>query len=213
MRYLFSLLIVSVLANLARAGDDPVKFLKPITGADSYAFSVSDQAQAAVEVKYQKGVPLHCVADKIEFFRTDKVLVYKDKDVWQRTRTGTLSDPLRILAPSAKVRAVSLPHEELAILGKALGKLKKTDGILIGTFDEENAKKLARTEDRDLARGGTAQIWLDDKGNLSKYEIAIRVQGVRGNADVDGVMTRTVSVSGVGATKVELPAAAKKALE
>jgi hypothetical protein len=46
-----------------------------------------------------------------------------------------------------------------------------------------------------------------------KYEIAIRVQGTRGNAEVDGVMTRTVTINEVGKTKIELPAGAKKALE
>lgn len=208
------LLSLFVFANTAPAGDDLGKALKAVTTANSYAFNVTDgTTTSAVEAKYQKDAPLYCKADKIEFFRTDKVLVYKDKDAWQRTRTGTLSDPLRILGPSAKVRAVRLPHEELAILGAALTKVKKADAVVTGEFDADAAKKLARTEDRDLARGGTAKLWLDADGKLAKYEIAIRVQGVRGNADVDGVMTRTVTVSGIGMTKVELPAGAKKALE
>ncbi len=215
MRYTLLVLLTLVSSTTtAHAGDDLAKALKAVTTADSYAFSVAEGTEmSAVEAKYQKDAPLYCKADKIEFFRSDKVLVYKDKDVWQRTRTGTLSDPLRILGPSAKVRAVRLPHEELAILGKALTKVKKTDTTLIAEFDADAAKKLARTEDRDLARGGTAKLWLDADGKLTKYEIAIRVQGVRGNAEVDGVMTRTVTVSGVGMTKVELPAGAKKALE
>ena len=67
-----------------------------------------------------------------------------------------------------------------------------------------------RQEDR--ARGGTVQFWLE-KGHLTKYQVAIRVAGRRGNADVDGVVTTTVTVRGVGTAKVEVPAEAKKALD
>lgn len=199
--------------NAARAGDDLAKALKAVTAAESYAFTVQDgAARSPVEAKYQKDVPLWCKADKIEFFRKGNVLIYKEKDAWQRTRTGTLSDPLRILGPSAKVRAVKLPHEELAIVGKTLAKFKQVEKTVTGALDADAAKKLARTEDRDLARGGTVKLWLNE-GKLAKYEIAIRVQGVRGNAEVDGVMTRSVTLSALGATKIELPAAAKKVLE
>lgn len=205
---------LALIAGTARAGDNLTKALRGVTSADSYSFTVQDNAaNSSVEVKFQKDVPLYCKADKIEFFRKAEVLVYKQDDAWQRTRTGTLSDPLRILIPSAKVRAVRLPHEELAILGKALVKFKTVEKVATGDFDAESAKKLARTEDRDLARGGTAKLWLDGDGKLVKYEIAILVQGVRGNAEVEGVMTRTVTVSALGTTKVELPAGAKKALE
>jgi ribosomal protein S28E/S33 len=38
------------------------------------------------------------------------------------------------------------------------------------------------------------------------------VQGKRGNADVDGVMTRTATIGDVGTVRIELPAGAKKAL-
>jgi hypothetical protein len=211
--YIPILLGLFAIADPARAGDDLGKALKAVTTADSYAFSVNEgTAKSAVEAKYQKEVPLYYKADKVEFFRKGDVLIYNEKDAWQRTRTGTVSDPLRILGPSAKVRAIRLPHEELAILGKGLVKLKKADGGFSGDFDVDTARKLARTEDRDLARGGTAKLWLEG-GKLAKYEIAIRVQGRRGNAEVNGVVSRTVIVSGVGMTKVELPEGAKKALE
>jgi hypothetical protein len=209
-----ALVVVAVSAGFTRAGDDLGKALKAVIGADSYAFSVAEgSGKTGVEAKYQKDMPLYCRADKIDFFRQGKILVYKQKDDWQRTRTGTLSDPLLILAASARVRAVVLPHEELGVLGKALKNVKQADKMLTGELAAEAAKKLARTEDRDLARGGAVKIWLDDAGRLVKYEVAIRVQGVRGNAEVDGVMTRTTSITGVGAIKVDVPAAAKKLLQ
>lgn len=206
---------VAITAAAVNAGSDELaKALRGVTSADSYAFTVKESPAApAVEARFQKGLPIAFKADRIEFFRKGEMLVYKQGGVWQRTRTGTLSDPLLIFGASAKVRVARLPHEELAVLGKALTNIKKTEAILSGDFMAEAAKQLARSEDRDLARGGTAKLWLDGEGRLVKYEIAIRVQGVRGNAEVDGVMTRIVTVAELGKVKVEVPAGAKKALE
>lgn len=209
---------VGVASSASAGGDELAKAVKAMTTADSYRFTVQDgMLGAAVEVKFHKDAPLYCKADGIEFFRKGEVLVYKEGEAWQRTRTGTLSDPLRILGPSAKVRAVRLPHEELTILVRSLTKVTKVEakmGVFIsGEFTEETAKKLARTEDRDNARHGTAKFRLDGEGRLIHYEIAIRIQGKRGNAEVDGTVTRTVTLDGLGATKVDVPAAAKKALD
>lgn len=206
--------LILTFASAVHAGDDLAKALQAVSAANSYSFTLKDEsANSSVEARYQKTLPLYAKADKIEFFRKADVLVYKQKDVWQKTRTGTLSDPLLILGASAKVRAIKLPHDELALLGKSLANVKKADAILSGDIPEEAAKRLARSEDRDLARGGTAKLWLDGDGRLVKYEIAIRVQGRRGNAEVDGTMVRTVTVGDLGKTKVEVPEGAKKALE
>ncbi|MBI2804692.1 MAG: hypothetical protein HYX68_06870 [Planctomycetes bacterium] len=209
----------SASVNVANAGSDEVlKAIQNIANADSYAFTSSDTpGTAAVEGRYQKGRPIAFNADRIDFFRKGKILVYQQGAAWQRTRTGTLSDPLRILIPSAKVRAARLPHEDLVIVSKVLKKTtnEKVKGhfVVRGDFGADTAKQLARTEDRDLARGGTAKLWLDARGRLVRYEIAIRVQGVRGNAEVDGVMTRTATIAELGKVKVVVPAGARKALE
>src|SRR4051794_31707435 len=98
-------------SSAVHAGDDVSKSLQAVVSAENYSFSVQDNAKAAVEVKYQKGMPIWMRAEGIEFFRKGDVLVYKDGDTWQRSRTGTLSDPLRILGALAKVRVIQLPHE------------------------------------------------------------------------------------------------------
>jgi hypothetical protein len=149
-------------------------------------------------------------ADDIDFFREANVLVYRNGNVWAKTRTGTLSDPLPILAASAKVKAVRLPHEELVLLEKLVRKIKSgTQDGFSAELDTAGAQTLAYSKDREVARGGTVQFWLNVQGQISKYRLAIRIQGTRGNADVDGVVTRTVTVSHVGSAKVEVPEAAK----
>lgn len=203
---------------VAADSDELAKAVRAVAAADGYRFTVSETTGApTTDGVYQKGAPLFVRADRMEFFRKGDVMVYKQGDGWHRTRTGTLSDPLAILGASAKVRAVRLPHEELERLGKALanGKRVEADGAvtITGDLTAEVARELARTEDRDLTRGGTATVRLDRTGRVVGYEIAIRVQGTRGNADVDGTVTKAVTVSDVGSTKVEVPAAAKKALE
>ena len=69
---------------------------------------------------------------------------------------------------------------------------------------------LARTEHRDVARSGTAKVWVDDKGNVVKYAVTLKLQGRVGNAEIDGTATRTTTLSGAGGTKIEVPEAAKK---
>ncbi len=48
---------------------------------------------------------------------------------------------------------------------------------------------------------------------LTKYQITIHVQGRRGNAEVDGLMTKTVTLSQVATAKVVVPSGAREALE
>lgn len=199
------------------ADDELALALQPVVAADSYSFTTKDGTGAEVEGTFQKDSPLHLRADRIEFFRQGDMLVYRQGDAWQRTRTGTLSDPLPILAASARVKAARPPHEELAKLSAGLTDVRKTataDGTTYtGILPEKLAKEMARGEDRDLVRGGSATVRFDAKGRPTGYEISIQVKGRRGNADVDGTVTRTVTVTDLGTARIEVPAAAKKALE
>ena len=204
--------------GLAIGADDGLtRATTAVAKAERYSFTVKDGVGPAVEGTYQKGSPLYVRADRIEFFRQGDVLVYRQGDSWQRTRTGTLSDPLPILAASARVKAARPPHEELAELSAGLTDVRKTAGkdgaTYSGTLSEKVARQLARSEDRDLTRGGTATVRVDGKGRVTGYDVSIRVQGRRGNADVDGTVTRSVTVADVGTAKVDVPAAAKKALD
>jgi hypothetical protein len=205
-------------ASMVADSDPPQKAIQDLNSVPGYRFSVSSgNAAMPLEAAFQKDQPLYAKADQVEFFRKGDVLVYKQGDQWQRTRTGTVSDPLRILGASAKVKAVRLPHEELTTIAKAKIDWKKSDEkgrvIWIGNVDEGTAKLLAPIEDRGVARSAVVRIGLDAQGQVLQYEIAIRVQGRRGNAEVDGTIRKSVSVREAGKSKVDVPEGAKKALE
>jgi hypothetical protein len=202
------------------AGDELAQALKKAGGWESYRFTTDEQpgpgTGGTLEAAYQKGKPLSCKADRIEFFKKGEVVAYREGDRWLRSRTGTLSDPLRVLGAVAKVRAVRLPHEEVAALTKAAGAVKKEkDGghtVYHTELSEEAARTLARSEHRGVARGGSVRIWVGE-GKLVKYTVTIKVQGRIGGADVDGTVVKTVTLSGVGSTEVTVPEGARKVLE
>jgi len=222
----FAAVCFLVLAPDGRAADDGeglAPALKKAAGWESYRFSVESRpgpgTQGALEGRYQKGRPLSCKADGIEFFKQGEALVYLDGGRWQRSRRGTLSDPLRVLGGVAKVNAVRLPHEEAASLAKVVRSVKKAERkeggntVFSGDLDADAARSLVGTEHRAVARGGTARFWVNGDGVLVKYTVDVRVQGRIGGAEVDGNVVRTVTVTGAGNTKVEVPEAARKALE
>src|SRR5262245_22816559 len=195
--------------------DDLKKSLRTIGSAESYLFTVQDESGSPVTGTYQKGSPIAMRADDIDFFREAKILVYRNGGIWTKTRTGTLSDPLPILAASAKVSNVRMPHEELMLVDKAAQNIRKADGRkfdFLADLDAAGARSLARSEDRELARSGTVQFWVNGEGQITKYRLTIRIQGKRGNADVDGIVTRTIALSDVGRAKVEVPDAVKMLL-
>jgi hypothetical protein len=223
-------LIAAWLAGLLLAGGaaaDEGKGLSAVAGKPgsmkSYSFVVHDKQGGAtgkpVEGKYQGDQPVWFKAEGIQFFRKKDVLVYLDGGKWQRSRTGTLSDPLRILGPSARVRKVTaLPHEELAGLAKDLTDVKKTAGkakgkaVYTGKLTAAALKKWAPTEVRGVAREGAVKVETAN-GAVVGYTVTLRLKGRLGNADVDGVSTRTVELRDVGSAKVSVPKEASKALE
>lgn len=200
------------------AGADLAAAIKKAAAWDSYAFTV-EQPPGRAEGNFQKGQPLHLKADKMEFFREKEEIVYLDGGKWLRLKRGsTLSPPLRILGALSKAMAVRPPHEDLAAVGRAVKEVARAKGkedghtVYSGKITEEDARELVQPQHRNVARGGTAKFWVGD-GGVVKYQVAIRIQGRIGNAEVDGEVTRSVTVAGVGATKVDVPEPARNALK
>jgi hypothetical protein len=205
------------------AGKELDPALKNAQGWENYAFTIDEKpgpgTQGVLEAKYAKGKPLSCKADRIECYRKGDAVVYQDLGKWERSRTGRLSDPLRVLGTVAKVKAARLPHEEIAGLAKLIKDVKKAarkdagNTVYTADLDAKAARSLAREENRSVARSGTARFWVNGDGKLIKYAVTIKLKGVIGNAEVDGKVVKTVKLSGAGSTEVKVPAAALKALE
>lgn len=126
-------------------------------------------------------------------------------------------------------RAPKAPHEEFADFASKLGSAKKTDktetvGETDGTIyeadlSEEYAKELnpmSRMLDRMGGGGevtGKARFWIDADGNLLKIETTSTLSAdIQGNA-IEISSIRTITIHGVGTTKVEIPAGAKEAID
>ncbi len=214
-------LILAPFAAAADGDDDLTKVFERTSTLEGYTFQIENKlgGGGAVEGTYQKGQPVFLQADRIPFYKSGDVLVYKHGDTWTRTKRGVESDPLVILGASAKVTAARLPHEELIGLAKSLKDAKKSDkkedGCLVysGDLTQEGAKKLAPSEFQNVVRGGTARVWINGDGAVVKYTLSIRIQGKRGNAEVDGTTEKTVKLSDIGSAKVDVPEGAKKVLE
>jgi len=206
--------MIPYLLLLATSGEDLPKSIQAATPMEKYGFEIENRT-SKIEGRYHRGSPLFLRADGIDFYRQGNRLVYQQDGKWHRTRTGTLSDPLRILGATAKVQSIRVPHEELAQLSKLLQNLKKSTEqgatILSGELSEAAARELARSEDRDVARGGSARVWIAN-GKVAKYQIAVTLKGRRGNAEVDGVAETKVTIAYPANASYETPAEAKKAL-
>jgi hypothetical protein len=196
--------------------------VKKTTALTAYRFTIQEQAGQAtkgtVEGKYKKNQPIFFRADRIEFFKLGKALVYQEGNQWHKSKTGIQSDPLRILGAGAKVRGSRLPHEELAALGTHLTKAKKADRkdkdhtVYTGDLSAAALKKLTPTEFAGLAQSGTGKIWINARGLVVKYAFTIKVKGRRGNAEIDGSTGKTVILDELGSAKVKVPEAAQNLL-
>src|SRR5262245_31581159 len=196
----------------ARAGDDVAKALAKTRELPSYAFKVYQDKTLLVEGRYQSGQPVAFVAEKIPCVKKGAVVIYQDGGKWHKSRTGTLSDPLRILGAVAKVRQAVLPHEELAHFDKAFKDGKPVDDGVRGELTLEAAKRLVSEADRPLVKRGRASLTIRD-GLVRQYHFAVDVEGTRGNVEIMGTIQRTVVIDEPGAVKITLTEEQKKALE
>jgi hypothetical protein len=220
---LFTALVLSTSAPGADAKKDLAQAVQKTSRLKAYCFSIDRQpgqgAKGAVEGAYEKGKPVFFRAERIEFYKKGAALVYQQAGKWHKSRTGTLSDPLLILGASAKVRGARLPHEELAGFEKNLTKVRKTgrkeggSDVYTADIDTAGVKRLAPTEYAGVARTGKAKIWVNNKGQVVKYAVTLKLKGRLGNAEIDGSTTWTVALSDLSKATVNVPDEVQKILK
>lgn len=162
----------------------------------------------------------------IEMFKKGEKGAVKTQDGWQSIDEATAGggggggqgNPARFMART--LQNYKAPAQEVADMVTKLKDLKKEGDAYVGQMTEEGAKSLM-TFGRGGPGGGSGpeisnargqvKIWLKD-GVLSKYEYNLQGTVTWNNNDRDMNRTTTVEIKDVGATKLEVPAAAKAKL-
>jgi hypothetical protein len=125
-------------------------------------------------------------------------------------------------------RNIKAPHEELkGIEGKFKDVKKAEDGervddqecvVYAGELTPEGARDLIpnrgmlqRAENLELK--GTGRLWVNDKGVVVKYQIAVEASGEFRNNSFTVNLTRTVLLSQLNEARSEIPEEARKLLD
>lgn len=113
------------------------------------------------------------------------------------------------------------PHEEIAGCEKYFSQIKRIkdeQGLrYTGELSKDgvayyNPIRTIQHDERikELEASGSATLWVDETGALSRWEIKITARVEVDGSEYEATITRTVTLSNVGKAKVELP---KEALE
>lgn len=115
-------------------------------------------------------------------------------------------------------RNLKTPAKEAADIAGFAKEMKLADGVYASDLTEEGAKALQTFRARAGNEGpsvsdakGSARFWIKD-GVLTKYEFKLKGLIKFGDNEFPNERTTTVEIKDVGATKVEVPEAAKKKL-
>lgn len=139
---------------------------------------------------------------------------FTDRDgAWQSAKDAEGEEgPGRFMAMWA--RNLQTPAQEAAELAGLVKEFKKDGDVYSGDLTDEGAKtKLTFRGGNASVSGekGSAKFWIKD-GVLTKYEYKVKGTVNWNGNDFENDRDTTVEIKDVGATKVEVPEAAKKKL-
>jgi hypothetical protein len=139
----------------------------------------------------------------------DNAVVTNQDGDWQKTsELENAEGPGRFRARI--VKNLKTPAVQAAELAAAAKELKKDGEVYSGDLTEEGAKAQFRFGTPKNPKG-SVKFWLKD-GALAKYEFKVLGKVDFNGNEMDVDRTTTVEIKDVGATKVNIPAAAKKKL-
>jgi hypothetical protein len=195
--------------------------------ADRYAFKIevsileSTSNQGAVaEGRYQKDQPVYMKSGESEVYRRGDSMVSLKKDVWKKVDGRDGPRRMRGAFSPSGLRALRLPHEELAGIEKRFSAMKKLDAkegdqdVYMGELTEEAARELyeAQTDRKvDVPPTGTGRFWITPAGEVAMVELIVRTKAKGKNREAG--VSLWITLSDLGKAKVDVPEAAAKALE
>lgn len=230
------LLALVVLAGVAAADDkqDVAKAAAKTAQLTNYAFTITANVEGGffVDLEFEGGYDgkigsltkgqLPGGFGELMVARSAKAIVFKrEGGEWNTAddAAGQLGEAGAFLVNYfAKSK---LPHEEVAACDKHFKDIKKVQDDKVVRYTGElnkdgvayyNPINTIKDDERikGLEASGSATLWMDDSGTLSKWEIKINAKVEVDGTEYEVTITRTVTLSDVGNAKVELP---KEALE
>jgi hypothetical protein len=214
--------------TLALQSEDLGNAVKKATEMECYAFKIDVQPgkgkkPPVVEGKYQKDQPMALKSGSVEGFKKAAQVIVKDGEEYKRVDRPKKA-PKKGADAGVSFYEVKMPHEELEGLDQGFDKVEKAaekDGdctVWSGALLPETARKFGSTGSKAEVKGnytysGTAKVWITPQGLISKYSYSLQIKGQNNKGEFDLHSQKTVELSEIGTAKVELPDAAKKALE
>lgn len=216
-------------AMLALQSDELAEAAKKTAASESYTFKTELKAgkgknqPGAIEGRFQKDQPLALKAGAAEGFKKAGAIVYKDGEEWKRLEKAAKGEKKQ-QPTAAAFASIKLPHEEIENFEKNFEKVEKAAEkdkdctLWTGTLTPTAAHTLVSTGSKAEGKTtatytGTAKVWVNAQGAVVRYEIVSHMKGENKKGPVESDITKTVEISEVGSTKVEVPEAAKKLLD
>src|SRR5687767_12514969 len=216
-------------AVLALQNEELAEASKNTAAMESYAFKVDTKTgkgkkQSGVfEGRFQKDQPLALKTGSTEGFRKGGAIVYKEGEEWKRVEKPAKGEKKNQPA-AADFSLIKVPHEEVEGFEKNFEKVEKAAEkdkectVWSGALTPTAARVLVSTGSKkdgklNATYSGTAKVWVNDKGTIVRYEVvSVMKADTAKKGLVETTVTKTVEITNVGATTVEVPEAASKLL-
>jgi len=186
------------------------------------------------EGKHETGVGTLVKTDTHEFVIVGENAVTRPRSEWKKVETD--DDPMAMQKNMMKMfggsQKVKTPHEDLAGFAKKLDKTKKKEAkekvgeVECDLYDADLTEDAAKEWMEELLPMGKfmqqipdvtftakAKVWVDKDGRIVKYVSSGTMSASIQGQDFEMSATKTVNLSDVDATKVEIPEEAKKAMK
>jgi len=109
------------------------------------------------------------------------------------------------------VREFKAPAAQAVELAGTVNEFKADGDLISGDMTSEGAKSQFKFGNVTEPKG-SVKFWIKD-GQISKYEFKLAGKAEFGGNEVDVDRDTTIEISGIGTTKIEVPAGAQKKLE
>ena len=222
---LATLATASLLAADSTPKDEVINAAKKLSEQPSYSWRstvvVPDDAPfkpGPIEGKIEKGgftwISLSMMDNKMEAVTKENKGAIKQGGEWKSLEDYDKEEGFGRM-PALIVRGIKAPAKEASELASAAKELKADGDVISGELTEQGAKKLQKFGPPDSEgptisdAKGSVKFWVKN-GALIKYEFHLQGKIDFNGNEFPNDRTTTVEIKEVGATKVEVPEAARK---